>query len=59
VQRRLLVWCNYSENGMNTVLKFVARIRLIKTENPSVCITVKCKACRLAIRLYILPVVPS
>jgi hypothetical protein len=28
--------------------KSVARIRLLKTENPSVCATVNCKVCRIA-----------
>jgi hypothetical protein len=40
VQRRLLVWCNYSETGVTVVFKSVARIRLIKADNPNVCVTV-------------------
>jgi hypothetical protein len=36
----------------------VAGIRLVKTENPSACVTVNCKVCRIAIALQ-LPVVPS
>jgi hypothetical protein len=38
--------------------KFVARIRLVNTENASVYVTVNCKVCRSAIALQ-LPVVPS
>jgi hypothetical protein len=34
-----------------TVTKSVARIRLLKTENSSACLTVNCKVCRLAIAL--------
>jgi hypothetical protein len=43
VKRRLHVCCSYSETNLITVLESVARIRLVKTENPSVCITVNCK----------------
>jgi hypothetical protein len=32
--------------GIITVLKSVARIRLVTTENTSVCVTVNCKLCR-------------
>jgi hypothetical protein len=41
-----------------TVMKFVVRIRLVKTVNPSACVTVNSKMCRSEIALY-LPVVLS
>jgi hypothetical protein len=41
-----------------TVLKYFARIRLVKTEKPSMCVTVNSKVCITAIALQ-LPVVPS
>jgi hypothetical protein len=34
--------------------KFVARVRLVKTENISMCVTVNCKVCRSSIALYFL-----
>jgi hypothetical protein len=35
--------------GIITVLKPVARIRLVRTEKTGVCVTVNSKVCRLAI----------
>jgi hypothetical protein len=38
----------------NDCYKYVARIRLVKTEKTSACVTVDCKVCRSAIALYCL-----
>jgi anti-anti-sigma regulatory factor len=35
---RLCVCCSYSDTSIITVLKSVAKIRLLKTVNPSVCV---------------------
>jgi hypothetical protein len=38
----------------NETVTSVARIRLVKTENPSACVTVNCEMPRIAIALYYL-----
>jgi hypothetical protein len=37
-----------------SVLRSVARRRLVKTEKPSACATVECKACKSVVALYCL-----
>jgi hypothetical protein len=43
VLRKLHVGCSYSETGITTVWNSVTRIRLVKSENPSVCAAVNWK----------------
>jgi hypothetical protein len=54
MKRRPHVCYRYNEPGIITVLKSVARIRLLKDENLSVCVTVNYKVCRSTITLYYL-----
>jgi hypothetical protein len=59
----VLLYCDicsakFSETVIVPVFKSVTRLRLLKTESPSVRVTVNSKLCRLAIALK-LPVVPS
>jgi hypothetical protein len=39
--------------------KCVARISLVKAENPSAYVTMNCKVCKSALAMYVLPLVPS
>jgi hypothetical protein len=50
VKRRFYVFCSCSETVIITVLKSVARIRLVKTEKTQ-CVLMICKVCRSAIAL--------
>jgi hypothetical protein len=51
VKRRLHVCCIYSESSIVPVLISVVRIRLVKTKDTSVCVTVNFKMCRSAMAL--------
>jgi hypothetical protein len=47
------IWSVYFiETVIVSMLRYVARRRLVETENPSACATLNCKVCKSAIALY-------